>query len=136
MDTRFTTVDPPDPLPPGSRDHHVVLVGGTDSNADLLADALGADWSVERVSPGGDVDCVLSAPSLVSLAVVDVTSATSSVRDLVARLRDHDVPVLLLAASVSPQLRRYAAGRPAFEVLEKPLRRAAFRDAVRRLARD
>lgn len=136
MDTQFVTVDPPDSTRPGSQRHHVVLVGEADSNTDLMADALSGDCSVELAESESDVDCVCSAPTLVSLAVVDATSASGPVRDLVSRLRNHDIPVVLLTSSVTGPLRRYAAGRSGFDVLEKPVRRAHLRDAVTRLSRD
>ena len=136
MNTQFVAVDPPDTTPPGSQRHHVVLVGEAGSNADLMADALSDDCSVELAESSEDVDCVLSAPSLVSVAIVDATSATDGVRGLVSRLRERDIPVLLLTSSVAGPLRRYAAERRAFEVLEKPIRRAELRGAVARLSRN
>jgi DNA-binding NtrC family response regulator len=136
MDTQFATVDPPDSPRPGNQRHHVVLVGEASSNTDLMADTLSGDCSVELAESCADVDCVCSAPSLVSVAVVDATSATEGVRDLVTRLRDHGIPVLLLTSSVTAPLRRYAAERRAFEVLEKPIRRSDLRGGVRRLSRN
>lgn len=136
MDTQFVTTDPPDPATPGSRDHHVVIVGEAGSNTDLMAETLGECCSVEVAETQADVDCLLAAPTLVSVAVVDVTSATTGVRELVTRLRENDVPVLLLSTSVSPPLRRYASDRAAFEVREKPIRRAELRENVASLARD
>lgn len=136
MDTQFATVDPPDLAPPGSRERHVALVGVAGSNTDLLADALDPECSVELVESSEDLDCVLSAASLVSVAIVDATSVTAGVRRLASRLREHDVPILLLTRRVSPSLRRSVDAHGAFGVLEKPIRRAELRDAVRRLSRD
>lgn len=136
MDTQFVTIDPPEATAPGSKQHHVVLVGEASGNTELMADALGVNCSVELVSTADDIDCLLAAPGLVSVAVVDATSVSGCVRSLISKLRDNGVPALLLTPQVKPTLRRYAVGRDGFDVLEKPIRRAELRDAVSRLSRN
>lgn len=135
MDTRFARVDALDPEPPDPRRRHLVVVGTAGGNADLIADAVGDGYTVELAESDDDVASVLAAPRLVSVAVVDATSATPGVRRLVASLRDRDVPVLLLVAGADPALRRRLGREGGVDVREKPLRRAELRGAVGRLAR-
>lgn len=113
----------------------MVVVSTDDTNASLVAETLDGECSVEVASTAADVDSVLSAPSLVSVAVVDATSATGDVREVVRRLHERDVPVLLLVASVRPPLRRMVGERAGLEVREKPVRRADLRRTVSHLAR-
>lgn len=135
MDTRSLVPEPPEPAPPTGRTRHVVVVSTDDTNASLVAETLDGECSVEVASTAADVDSVLSAPSLVSVAVVDATSATGDVREVVRRLHERDVPVLLLVASVRPPLRRMVGERAGLEVREKPVRRADLRRTVSHLAR-
>ena len=103
----------------------VVIVGENSRNAEMMGEAL-AGVAVDTVDPSEARDSIGTGTSHIDAVVVDTTSVTRGVTELVRDVRERGIPVVLLSENASPSVRRNAAGVDGMAFAEKPVRSEQF----------
>ena len=100
----------------------ILAVDRNPHNLEVLAQFLGREGFTTRgVTTLEEFDAVLNEPAPVSLALVDIAGFDHQIWARCERLRDRDIPLLVLSARHSLAIHRESLAHGARGVLVKPL---------------
>lgn len=113
----------------------MLAVAAKKANLHLLEDFLSeTGLKVDIVSDPADFDTILDPDDPPEFALVDVDGYGSEIWELVDRLNELDVPVVVLARYRTQQVQQATLSHPVRSVLEKPVRKAQLEAIVETLS--
>lgn len=112
----------------------MLAVAAKRANLQLLEDFLSeTGLDVDIVSDPSDFEAILDPDDPPEFALVDVDGYGPEIWELVGRLNELDVPVVVLTLYRTQQIQKATLAHPVRSVLEKPVRKAQLEAIVETL---